>query len=47
MTDPAILPIRAYLRMHAGCGVTADKARGVVLTLRDPGGLFPDGITVP
>ena len=46
MTDPAILPIRAYLRMHAGCCVTADKARGVVLTLRDTGGLFPDGITV-
>lgn len=46
MADPTTLPIRAYLRMRAGTCVAADTTRGVVLTLRDTGGLFPDGITV-
>lgn len=46
MSDPATLPIRAYLRMRVGTCVAADTTRGMVLVLRDTGGLFPDGITV-
>lgn len=46
MADPTTLPIRAYLRMRAGTCMAADTTRGVVLTLRDTGGLFPEGITV-
>ena len=46
MLDPTTLSIRAYLRMRAGTCMAADTTRGMVLTLRDTGGLFPDGITV-
>lgn len=46
MSEPATLPIRAYLRMRAGTCVAADTTRGTVLVLRDTAGLFPDGITV-
>lgn len=46
MSDPATLKIRGYLRMHAGSCVAPGNTRGVVLSLRDTGGLFPDGVTV-
>jgi len=44
MSEPTTFPIRAYLRMRAGTCMAADTTRGIVLPLRDTGGLFPDGI---
>lgn len=41
----ATLTVRAYLRMRAAGCTTPDGKRGLVLALRDTGGLFPDGLT--
>lgn len=42
---PATLKVTAFLRMRAAGCVAPDGRRGMVLVLRDTGGLFPEGIT--
>ena len=44
MPTPATLKVTAFLRMRASSCVAPDGQRGMVLVLRDTGGLFPDGI---
>ena len=44
MPTPATLKVTAFLRMRAASCATPDGKRGMVLVLRDTGGLFPDGI---
>ena len=45
MTTPATLKVTAFLRMRAASCVAQDGKRGMVLVLRDTGGLFPDGLS--
>ncbi|MFC5524044.1 hypothetical protein [Polaromonas jejuensis] len=45
MTTPTSLKVTAFLRMRASGCAAPDGRRGMVLALRDTGGLFPNGIT--